>query len=61
MLRSSLVHISLLAVSLWLVMNGINFMRKHEPGYTGVFKKTNYFMLMIMMFIFFDKLPGFLL
>jgi hypothetical protein len=30
-------------------------------GYTGVFKRMNYFMLMVMMFIFFDKLPGFLL
>jgi protoheme IX farnesyltransferase len=61
LLQSPLVHISLIVVSLWLVMNGINFMRGHEPGYTGVFKKTNYFMLMVMIFIFFDKLPGFLI
>jgi protoheme IX farnesyltransferase len=61
LLQSALVHISIIAFSLWLVMSGINFMREHEPSYTGVFKKTNYFMLMVMIFIFFDKLPGFLI
>jgi protoheme IX farnesyltransferase len=61
LLQSPLVHISLIVVSLWFVMNGINFMREHEPGYTGVFKKTNYFMLMVMTFMFFDKVPGFLI
>jgi protoheme IX farnesyltransferase len=61
LVRSSLVHISLLAVSLWLAINGINFMRAHAPGYTGLFKRTNYLMLTVMLFIFFDKLPGFLL
>jgi hypothetical protein len=44
-----------------LIMNRTNFMGAHASGYTGVFKKTNYFMLMVMMFTFFDKLPGFLL
>ncbi|MGZ6237801.1 MAG: hypothetical protein ACXWMJ_10850, partial [Syntrophales bacterium] len=60
LLQSALVHICIIAVSLWLVINGINFMRVPEPSYTGVFKKTNYFMLMVVIFIFFDKLPGFL-
>ena len=59
LLQSALVHVSLTAVSLWLVINGTNFMREHEPSYKDVFKKTNYFMLMVMIFIFFDKLPGF--
>lgn len=61
LLGSSLVHVSLLTVSLWLVMSGIHFMRGREPGYTGVFKRTNCFMLMVTLFIFIDKLPGFLL
>lgn len=61
LLKSALVHISIIAVSLWLVINGINFMREHEPTYNDVFKQTNYFMLMVMIFIFFDKLPGFLI
>jgi heme o synthase len=61
LLGSPLVRISLLAISLWLAMSGINFMRGCESGYTGVFKRTNYFILLVMIFIFFDKLPGFLL
>ena len=61
LIRSPFVHTSLLAVSLWLAMSGINFVRARKPGYTGVFKRTNYFMLTVMLFIFFDKLPGFLL
>lgn len=60
-IRSPLVHISLLLVSLWLAINGINLVRVHAPGYTGVFKRANYFMLMVILFMFFDKLPGFLL
>jgi hypothetical protein len=61
LLQSPLVHISLIAASLWLVISGINFMRVPEPSYTDVFRKTNYFMLMVMILIFFDKLPGFLI
>ena len=59
-LQSPLIHMSLIAVSLWLAINGINFIRAHVSGYTGVFKRTNHFMLMVMLFMFFDKLPGFL-
>jgi protoheme IX farnesyltransferase len=61
LLQSPLVHISLIAVSLWLALNGINFMRAHASGYAGVFKRTNYFMLTVMVFMFFDKLPRFFL
>jgi len=61
LLQSPLVHISLIAVSLWLALNGINFMRAHASGYVGVFKRTNYFMLTVMVFMFFDKLPRFFL
>ena len=61
LIRSPLVHISLFAASLWLVIVGIAFLKGREPGYAGVFKRTNYFMLVVMIFIFFDKLPGFLL
>ncbi len=60
-IRSPFIHISLIGVSLWLATNGINFMRSHASGYAGVFKRTNYFMLVVMMFMFFDKLPRFLL
>ncbi len=61
LLRSPIIHISLIAVSLWLAINGTNLIRGSEPEYTSVFKRTNYFMLMVMMLIFFDKLPDFLL
>ncbi|MGO9139414.1 MAG: protoheme IX farnesyltransferase [Syntrophales bacterium] len=60
LLQSAFIHMSLIAVSLWLAMNGINFMRAHAAGYKGVFKRTNHFMLIVMLFMFFDKLPGFL-
>jgi heme o synthase len=60
-LRSPIIHILLIAVSLWLAINGTNLIRGREPEYAIVFKRNNYFMLMVMMFIFFDKLPDFLL
>ncbi len=58
---SPLVQVSLLAVSLWLAAGGISLIRAHRPSYTVVFKRTNYFILMVMLFMFFDKLSGFLL
>ena len=61
LLRSPIIHISLIAVSLWLAINGTNLIRGREPEYTSVFRRNNYFMLMVMMFIFLDKLPDFLL
>ena len=61
LLGSSLVRISLIAISLWLAMSGVNFIKGRESGYAGLFKRTNYFILLVMIFIFFDKLPGFLL
>jgi heme O synthase-like polyprenyltransferase len=59
LMQSSLVQISLLAVSLWLSVQGINFMREREPDYISVFKRANYFMLIVMLIIFIDKLPRF--
>jgi len=59
LIQSPLVYISLIAVSLWLVVKGINFLSGREPGYTSLFKITNYFMLIVMLLIFVDKLPRF--
>jgi 4-hydroxybenzoate polyprenyltransferase len=59
LMQSSLVRISLPAVSLWLSVQGINFMRESEPDYISVFKRANYFMLIVMLLIFIDKLPHF--
>jgi len=61
LLGSPLVRISLIAISLWLAMSGMNVIKWREMGYTGLFKRTNYFILLVMIFIFFDKLPSFLL
>ncbi len=41
LMQSSLVQISLPAVSLWLSVQGINFMREREPDYISVFKRAN--------------------
>ena len=59
LIQSPHVYISLIAVSLWLVVKGINFLSRREPGYTSLFKITNYFMLIVMLLIFVDKLPRF--
>jgi heme O synthase-like polyprenyltransferase len=59
LIQSPLVQISLLAVSLWLAVQGMNFMKGREQGYISIFKRTNYFMLIVMLLIFIDKLPRF--
>ena len=59
LIQSPLVQISLLAVSLWLAVQGVNFMKGREQGYISIFKRTNYFMLIVMLLIFIDKLPHF--
>ena len=59
LIQSPLVQISLLVVSLWLAVQGVNFMKGHEQGYISIFKRTNYFMLIVMLLIFIDKLPHF--
>jgi protoheme IX farnesyltransferase len=57
LIQSSLVHISLLVASLWFVAKGITLMRECNPSYTGIFKSTNYFMLVAMLLIVLDRLP----
>jgi heme o synthase len=57
LIQSTLVHISLLAASLWFIARGIAHMRRRTPNYTGIFRVTNCFMLMAMLLIFVDRLP----
>ena len=57
LIQSTLVHISLLAASLWFVARGIAHMKRRTSNYTGIFKVTNCFMLMAMLLIFVDRLP----
>jgi protoheme IX farnesyltransferase len=61
LIQSGLVHILILAVSLWLAVQGIGFLRKCELDFISVFKRTNYFMLLALLLIFADKLPRFIL
>ncbi|HVO65364.1 MAG TPA: protoheme IX farnesyltransferase [Syntrophales bacterium] len=60
LIQSPIVRISLFAASLWLAMQGINFMRVRELGYITVFRRINYFMFIVMLLMFLDKLPAFL-
>ena len=60
LIQSPLIRISLLTVSLWLAIQGINFMKERHPGYMRIFKRINYFMLIVILLMFLDKLPDFL-
>jgi len=60
LIQSPIVGISLSAASLWLAVQGINFMRGRELDYISVFRRINYFMLIVMLLMFLDKLPAFL-
>jgi protoheme IX farnesyltransferase len=57
LIQSSLVHISLLAASLWFAAGAIALMRRRTPRYTGIFMSTNTFMLVSMLLIVADRLP----
>ena len=57
LIQSSLVHISLLAASLWLAARGTALMMKRRPSYPGIFMSTNYFMLAAMLLIVADRFP----
>jgi protoheme IX farnesyltransferase len=56
LIQSSLVHISLLAASLWLIAKGVPLLRKRTPNYPGIFMNTNYFIFVVMFFIIVDRL-----
>jgi heme o synthase len=58
LIQSFLVQISLLVASLWFATRGIALIRGRDPGYSGIFMSTNYFMLVAMLLIFIDRFPG---
>jgi heme o synthase len=60
LIQSSLVHISLLAASLWLAARGAALMRRHAPSYPGIFMSTNCFLLAAMLLIIADRFPRYL-
>ncbi len=57
LIQSSLVHLALLAASLWFAARGMALIRRRAPDYTGIFMSTNYFILAAMLLIVADRLP----
>jgi heme o synthase len=58
LLQSPFVKASLLAISLWLVSGGISLMVRHEANHALLFRRTNHFMLAVMVLAFLDRFPG---
>ncbi|MDD5712326.1 MAG: hypothetical protein PHY31_06140, partial [Smithellaceae bacterium] len=56
LISSPIVKVALIACSLWIVVIGSEPLRR--PGLAfGVFRKTNFFMLIVMLLICVDQLP----
>jgi heme o synthase len=55
-IHSPLTHAAIIAASLWLALNGITFIRKHGNIYAGLFRRTNYYMLLVMLLMTLDGL-----
>lgn len=58
LLQSPFVKVSLLAVSLWLVSGGVSLMVRHEANHARLFRRTNHFMLAVMVLAFLDRFLG---
>jgi len=56
--HSSIIHAALIALSSWLVWNGLNPVLRRSAEYAPVpvFRKTNYYLLMVMLLLTADKL-----
>jgi len=57
LIHAFLIHIALIAASLWFAARGIALLGKRAPSYKNVFMSTNYFMLVAMFLIAADRLP----
>jgi protoheme IX farnesyltransferase len=57
LIRSPFILIALLAVSFWLVIRGIRLLSQGKPGYPGLFRGINWFMLAVMLLFSLDTLP----
>ena len=53
-----IIHVALLLLSSWLIWNGIKplLRKKAEYAFVPVFKKTNYYLLIVMLLLSADKL-----
>lgn len=58
MVHHFVINIALLILSLWLLWNGIKPVLRHNDKYASVpvFKKTNYYLLLVMLLLSADKL-----
>jgi protoheme IX farnesyltransferase len=56
--HSAIIKAGLLVLSAWLVWNGVMPLFRHssEPGPFAIFRKTNYYLLMVMLLLSVDKL-----
>lgn len=54
-LQSPLAKLGLLATSLWLAGEGFSLMVSHEAAPARLFRRTNHFMLIVMMLAFLDR------
>lgn len=57
LIQSPLVHIALLAASLWLAARGVALVVSRGTSYPGIFRSTNCFMLAAMLLIVADRFP----
>jgi heme o synthase len=58
-IRLHFLHTAVMASSTWLILQGINFVRKSRNIHAGIFRKINYYMLLIMLLMILDGLSSF--
>jgi heme o synthase len=58
--QSPFAKVSLVAVSLWLVTNGVYLMVRREASPTRLFRQMNDFILAVMVLTFLDSFAGFI-
>jgi|WetSurMetagenome_2_1015567.scaffolds.fasta_scaffold23010_5 heme o synthase len=58
LLQSPLAKAGLLAAALWLVSGGVFLVLRHEANHALLFRRTNTFMLAVMLLTIVDRCPG---
>ena len=58
LIGSPFVRIALLTASVWLAGRGILLLKEGKQRYPRAFKELNYFVLVVMLLLFLDRLPG---
>ena len=56
-IHTRLAHAAIVAVSFWLLLEGVAFLTGRSNGvHAAIFKRTNYFVLLVMLFLILDGL-----